>query len=88
MIKEIRKSIYGEEIFEQNSYYYLCDIMDGMRTETCLSEQEEELGYELEYVAISNAIKANSAFAGIEKYKFIERETTILNSLQSRESRR
>ena len=81
MVKEIRKGIYEDEIFDQNSYYYLCDIMEGERTKVCLDEYEEELGFELEYVTINHAINVNSSFAGIEEYKFIERETSVLRYL-------
>lgn len=80
-VKEIRKSHYANEIFEHTSYYYFCDIQQGELSPKCLDEYEAELGYQLEYVNIDEAIRVNSGFEHSTADEFIKRETNVLRLL-------
>ena len=51
-VKEIRKSLYDNEVFEQISYYYFCKVIENEISHTNLDKYEAELGYHLEYVTI------------------------------------
>lgn len=81
MVKELRKSLFAEEIFEQISYYYFCEIEEDKISQNCLDEYETELGYHLEYVNIEEAIKTNSMLENNYESEFIKRETNILRLL-------
>lgn len=81
MVKEIRKGLFAGEIFEQNSYYYYCEIIDNKISKTCLDEYESELGYHLVYVTLDEAIKENCNLHNNNDSEFIKRETNILRLL-------
>ena len=80
IISEIRKDIYLEGIFEQNDYYYTCDVEED-KLEQELTEGEKKLGYQLEFVTIDKAISVNEMEQQTGK-NFSERATFILKFLR------
>lgn len=81
MVKEVRKGLFADEIFEQNSYYYFCEVDKNEISCTNLDKYEAELEYHLEYTTINKAIKSNSIYENKKGYEFIKRETNILRIL-------
>ena len=80
IVSEIRKNIYVEGIFEQNDFYYTCDVEEEILKQE-LSEGEKEIGYQLEFVTIDKAISVNEMERQIGT-NFSERETFILKLLR------
>jgi len=68
-------------IFEQESFYYTCEVEDGI-VEQNLDEYESEAMFTLEYVSIEEAIalNLNANHHGVDPV-MIERETRILSLL-------
>lgn len=46
LIREIRKSVYNDDVFEQNSYYYFAEVSDNLESQQ-LTDAEKELQYVL-----------------------------------------
>lgn len=80
MIKEIRKSIFDEEIFEQYSYYYFADVSDRILPQN-LDHYEAEEGYHLEVTDIKNALEVNRKLCENYATEFISREAYVLELL-------
>jgi 8-oxo-dGTP pyrophosphatase MutT (NUDIX family) len=81
MTQEIHKDTLGDGIFEQNSYYYLCDIEDGL-SETALDEYEREYGYKLTIASIDDAISANAALCDKAEIPWVRRELLIFRHIK------
>lgn len=80
-ITERRHGIYGEEIFEMDSYYFLADVEEDSVTQH-LDGYEAELGYVLEWVEPKTAYKANMCISeGDYRTKFLLREAEVLQEL-------
>lgn len=73
--------IHENTIFEQESFYYTCEVEDGI-AEQNLDEYESEAMFTLEYVSIEEAIalNLNANHHGVDPV-MIERETRILSLL-------
>lgn len=80
MLHEIRKGLYGEEIFDQRSYYYLVDVREG-QNEQKLDEYEERLGYELVWENIQKAYDVNMELGKKYRTTFVIRESYVLERL-------
>jgi len=80
IVTEIRKDIYVDGIFEQNDFFYICNVED-KTIEQKLTEHEKEIGYILKIVSIEKAISLNEVEITTGK-KYSERETFILKSLK------
>jgi len=80
MVHELRKGLYGEEIFEQKSYYYYADADDTV-TVTKLDDYEKDLGYELIWSDIETAYKINAELGKNYETTFIIREAYVLKYL-------
>lgn len=80
MLHEIRKGLYGEEIFDQKSYYYLADVREG-QNEQKLDEYEERLGYELVWENIQKAYDVNMELGKKYRTTFVIRESYVLERL-------
>lgn len=78
MTKEVRKSIFVNEIFEQNSYYYFADISDKKANQK-LDRYEKEEGYHLEFIPLINALRANESLTA--NLDFLNRETYVMRLL-------
>jgi len=80
----IRKGFNLEEIFEQVSFYYTCDIEVGVISKTTLDDgYETEYGYKLFFVSLEEAIQANEKLLNIDKIPWIERDLTVLRELHA-----
>jgi 8-oxo-dGTP pyrophosphatase MutT (NUDIX family) len=82
-VKEIRKSnIKDNQLFEMESYYYTCEVEDGV-FETNLDAYEIEYNYQLKCVEIDQAIHQNeSCLNQIESAPWIYRELIVLKDLK------
>lgn len=80
MMHEIRKGLYGEEIFDQRSYYYLADVTEGQMKQK-LDEYEERLGYELVWEDIQKAYDVNMELGKKYQITFGIRESYVLKYL-------
>ncbi len=81
-MQEIRAGIYGQEIFDQTSYYYLAEVRDE-KLEQELDDYEERLGYELVWEDIRRAYESNMRKNVKEHYRttFLMRESYVLECL-------
>jgi NTP pyrophosphohydrolases including oxidative damage repair enzymes len=80
----IRKGFNIEEIFEQVSFYYTCDIEVGVISKTTLDDgYETEYGYKLFFVSLEEAIQANEKLLNIDKIPWVERDLTVLRELHA-----
>lgn len=77
MLHEIRKGVYGNEIFDQRSYYYYADIRHDFSIQ-CLDEYEEELQFTLEWTDISTALSTNLKLGQNYETSFLLRESYLL----------
>ena len=80
MVWEIRKGLYGDEIFEQKSYYYYADI-DNITSTQKLDDYEKNLGYELTWSDIESAYNINAKLGKNYETTFIIREAYVLKYL-------
>lgn len=81
-VLRIQKSRFEENvIFEQENFYYLCDVLSDADQQT-LDEYEADEGFVLEYVSPEYAISVNRthSHADYDEY-LIERESKVLESL-------
>jgi len=67
-------------IYEQNEYYFFCDVEEGIY-EQKLTQDEIEAGYELKFVTLDEAINQNELEIGIKRI-YTEAETFILRLLK------
>lgn len=78
---EKRKDLFSDAIFHQTSYYYLCEVKEGLG-KTNLSGYEIEYGYELVWVLVEEAYQNNVDLLKYnDKIGWIQRETEILKYL-------
>ena len=78
---EKRKGTYDfDEIFIQNSYYYMAEVTDKI-SELSLDKYEKLLDYHLEYVPIEVAYEANKKIGENYHSSFILREAKVLEIL-------
>ena len=78
----LRKSTNENEIFEQESFYYSCDIDPEISSQPELDEgYEQEYGYKLVYATLEEAIAANEKLTNIPGIPWVERDLTILYEL-------
>lgn len=80
MIKEIRKSQYGEGIFEQNSYYYFADVFDEAG-ESSLDDYEASEGYHLDLIPLTQALLINEQLITQMEVDFLRREIYVMRLL-------
>lgn len=78
---EKRKSIYGDSIFLQYSYYYFVDIEKEIK-QPQLVDYEIEEQFRLVFISPSIAIKENNVVYQAKAYTFLQRENLILNFLK------
>ena len=78
----IQKSRFEENvIFEQENFYYLCDVLSDADQQT-LDEYEADEGFVLEYISPEYAISVNRTHDHFDYDKYlIERESKVLESL-------
>lgn len=84
MAKEKRKSVLNpNDLFQMESYYYVCDVFDGVE-QTTLDVYEDEYGYQLHFVDIDDAILANEKAAIIyqQEAPWINRELAVFKDIK------
>lgn len=82
-IQRLQKSNYlPDTIFEQNSYYYTCNVTNEI-TEQNLDKYEADEGFELAIVSIEDAIKTNKSHIDDNEFNIvmIARDTLVLERL-------
>ena len=81
-VLRIQKSRFTEnEIFEQENFYYLCDVENSIHSQS-LDEYELDEGFELRYVTANEAIKINRTHDHSDyDAMLIEREAKVLELL-------
>lgn len=79
-VKEIRKDIKENKIFEHTSFYYFADVSDAV-TEQNLDNYEDELDYFLEWTRLSQAYKENLRIFKEKGTAFLKREIYIMKYL-------
>ncbi len=83
-VLRIQKSAYNDnEIFEQENYYYLCDVQDGLTSQN-LDDYESEEGFTLKYIMPDYARNVNRTHNhnGYDAI-LIEREAKVLEMLET-----
>lgn len=81
-IHELRKSMYGSEIFEQYSFYHRAEVTDSL-SETALDGYEIEEAFALEFIPPDIALAANTALCASYGSDFLNRENYILRAIIS-----
>lgn len=80
MVREVRKSIYSPEIFEQKSYYYNGQV-DGTLSSQRLDDYEKDFGFALVWSDIQAAYQKNMELAKDHRLSFLLREAAVLQYL-------
>lgn len=80
MLWEIRRGLYGDEIFNQKSYYYFADVTDSLSAQT-LDNYEADMGFVLEWADLEPAYQTNMRLGGNYQTSFIFREAYMLKQL-------
>lgn len=77
-----RRGMYGEEIFEQENFYYFCEAEEASGAQH-LDAYEAEAEFVLEFVALEQALAKNSGWKGTseEDRGMVEREARVLELL-------
>lgn len=71
-------------LFQMESYYYICRLLDGQCTDLILDDYEEKLGFHAKFVDVETALLANKALMENNQQSVIpwlERETKVLTKL-------
>lgn len=79
-IHELRKSIHGNDVFEQYSFYHSAEAEDEI-TEPSLDGYEIEEAFRLEFITPENALAANTALCASYGSDFLNRENYILRAI-------
>jgi 8-oxo-dGTP pyrophosphatase MutT (NUDIX family) len=82
MIREIRKGLYEDEIFEQLSYYYVVEITT-QHGDLRLDDYEYDLQYQSIVVSPQIAYDANMLLGKNYLSAFLKREAYVLNLLMN-----
>ena len=80
-IKEVRKDLWIDGVFEQHDFFYTCEIDDGI-VEQRLSPHEKETGYMLKVMAIDDVIATNKKALESGLY-YLARELRVLDFLKN-----
>ena len=80
MFREIRRSIYHNEIFDQRSYYYTAKVKCEIEQQH-LEPYEQQLGFELCFVDPKEAYEQEMAFARKLNRNLLFREAEVLKEI-------
>lgn len=83
MFREVRRSIYQNEIFDQRSYYYTAQV-EAQTADTRLEPYERALGFRLCYVDPDTAFRENIEIARRTGRSALFRESQMLCDLSDR----
>jgi 8-oxo-dGTP pyrophosphatase MutT (NUDIX family) len=79
----IRKGMNPNEIFEQESFYYTCDVSDDEKSLARLDAgYETEYGYKLVYAPLDEAIEQNAKLLDVPAIPWVERDLFVLRELR------
>ena len=79
----LRKGLEFNEIFEQESFYYFCDVDMNEKSSVNLDVgYETEYKYKLVYVSLDEAIAQNEKRLNISNIPWVERDLFILYELR------
>jgi len=78
------KGLNSNEIFEQESFYYTCDINTGVKSSIKLDDgYEMEYKYDLVYASLAEAIEQNAKLINVPGIPWVERDLFVLRELQN-----
>ncbi len=78
--EEIRKDLKDDSIFDQTSFYFLCNIVGEKESEQ-LTQSEIDCGYKPVWSFLEDAMIANLTIGSNIVGSMIKRETTVINML-------
>ncbi len=83
VLRRQKSSVNAGEIFEQENYYYFCDVQDKAVGQD-LDEYEDEAGFVLRIVDIDEAIEANTVYTSDDFFNevMIKREKRVLEMIK------
>lgn len=73
-------SFDSTRVFEQTSYYFLCDVVDNKKQQS-LDDYEKEYGYEIKIVDVDEAIQQNELVKNSGP-DWIEREIAMMKHIR------
>ena len=76
-----RRGQMGNEIFEQENFYYTAELADDRAGVLHLDEYEERLGFSLRWVTAKEAWKTNHSITAPTEQRWVERDTSVLKLL-------
>ena len=88
VLRRQKSTVKDGEIFEQENYYYFCDVQERPVSQE-LDDYEDEAGFVLKIVDIDEAIETNAAYSSDDFFNevMIKREKRVLEMLnQEREN--
>ena len=83
VLRRQKSTVKDGEIFEQENYYYFCDVED-RAVEQDLDAYEDEAGFLLRIVDIDEAIATNAAYASADYFNeiMIKRDRRMLEMVK------
>ena len=83
VLRRQKSTVKDGEIFEQENYYYFCDVQERPVSQE-LDDYEDEAGFVLKIVDIDEAIETNAAYASDDFFNevMIKREERVLEMLK------
>ena len=84
VIRRQKSNKSADTIFEQENFYYFCDVGPGISPQK-LDEYEEKAGFSLEFTKIEKAIEANRAYHSDDLFDeiMIKREMRVLELIKA-----
>ena len=81
---ELRRSNWADnEIFEQESFYYICEVDANLRSPPALDDDYEvEYGYKPVFVTLVEAIATNEQLLGMPEVPWVRRDLAILHEIR------
>lgn len=76
-----RRGQMGNEIFEQENFYYTAEAADNHASALKLDEYEEKLGFSLRWITAKEAWAANRSVIAPTEQRWVERDTAVLKLL-------
>lgn len=81
-VEKHQDNFYENSVFEQNSYYYFCEIDKSVVLETNLDDYEMEYGFELKFFTIDDAIANNEKLIGTGEPYWTKRDLLVFKYLK------
>ena len=84
VLRRQKSGISENTIFEQENYYYFCDVKDHITNQE-LDDYEKEAGFELRIVDIDTSITANDIYTSEDSFNeiMIKRELRVLKMIKN-----